>query len=236
MERLTESGERFPASVSVSLLLTHGRSDRLLMTRHGVKKGQGETWGLIAGGVEKGETVWDAAVREAREEAQLNQENIIFVRGRNDFEPHVALIKGENKISLGLVLDVTYSGPKVPLGGWDVVGDRSVDRVEFFSWQKVLSLLDDKSRIYRPEFNYPQLLRWILKSCWTDSRRIEATNKWLLERAQDIEGLYRRTDKQGSILNIWSYVPPYNHWMTKPGIHGLPSKTNFARRRFKQFP
>ena len=180
------SKERFPGSVSVSLLLTHGRSNRLLLTRHGVKNGESERWGLIAGGVEKGESAWDAAVREAWEEANIRQENIIFVHGRNDFEPHVALFKREDKISLGLVLDVTYSGPKVPLDGWDIVGDKSVDRVEFFSWRRVLELLDDESRIYRPDFNYPQLLRWMLKGSWYNQTRIKSTNEWLFGRASEI--------------------------------------------------
>jgi len=219
--------ERFPATVSVSLLLTHGRSNRLFLTRHGVEAGQKESWGLIAGGVKEGESPWDAAMREAKEEANIEAKNIIFVRGRNSLEPHVALIRGKEKDSVGLVFEATYSGPKVPMSGWEIEGDNSVDRVELFSWQRVLGLLDDESQIYRPEFNYPQLIRWTLKNGGSDERRKGIINRWLLDKYESIPGLIRR-----EVSGSWDYIPPYNEWMGMPGIRGIPSRTNFARERF----
>ncbi|MFC1625257.1 NUDIX domain-containing protein, partial [Patescibacteria group bacterium] len=229
MERL-HSKERFPGSISVSLLLTHGRSGRLLLTRHGVNKEEQETWGLIAGGVEKGENAWEAALREAWEEAKIKRGNIIFVQGRNKLEPHVALIKKEEKISLGLVFDVTYSGPKVPLEGWKITTDRSVDKVKFFSWKEILNLLENKTKIYRPEFNHPQLLRWIIREPGSP-KRMKMVNNWLLLNHKNISGLTRRgkevryLDSNKPAVN-WEYIPPYNSWFNTRGIHGLPDKTN----------
>lgn len=227
-----ENKERFPSTMSVSLLLTHGRAGRLLMTRHGVISGGLESWGLVAGGVAQGENAWDAAVREAWEEAQILPENIIFVQGRDSFESHVALIRGEDKNRLGLVYSVTYSGPPFPLDGWNIMGDRQVDMAKFFTWQEVLDLMDNRSRIYRPYFNYPQLLRWTLANTWRSSKRAEVTNRWLLEREETIPGLHRSQDIDENDLAVWKYIPPYNQWMEVTGIHGLPARTNFARARF----
>lgn len=223
-------GERFPGSISVGLLLTHGRSNRLFLTRH--KDNQG--WGLIAGGVEKGETAWDAAVREAGEEAGLKAENIIFVQGRNNLEPHVALMRREDKISLGLVFDTTYSGPSVPLKGWEIFNDHKVDWVSLFTWQQVLDLILNPEQIYRPEFNHPQLVRWTLHQA--DIRgnpRQQIINEWLLANGSKIPGLTLRNQSGKAVcLSDWEYVPPYNEWMTLPHLRGNPVKTNFARTRF----
>lgn len=224
METVTNK-EGFPSSVSVSLILTHGRSKRLLLTRHGVQDNESESWGLIAGGVGKGENAWQAAIREAREEANIREENIIFVQGRNKLNPHVALIRGEDKIRLGLVFDVTYSGPKVPLNGWQVEGDSSVDKVKFFTWREILQLLEDRTSIYRAEFNFPQLIRWTLKHYEINEKRMSVINEWLHNNEENIPGLLKDGD-------TWRYCPPYNDWMTTPGIHGDPQKTNFARERF----
>lgn len=217
--------ERFPASVSVSLIMNHGRSNRLLLTHHGVKKDEPDSWGLIAGGVEKGEDPWQAVIREAWEEANVRSENIIFVKGRNSLEPHVALINQERRISLGLVFDVTYSGPTVPLDGWEIDSDSGVDRVRFFTWGEVLSLLDNKESIYRSEFNFSQILRWTLKYYKDTEKRRRVTDDWLHRHVNNIPGLLLEDGN-------WKYYPPYNSWLTTPHIHGNPSQTNFARERF----
>lgn len=228
--------ERFPASVSVSLLLTHGRSGSLFLTHHK----ENDSWGLIAGGVEKNENPWDSFVREAWEEAHISGKNIIFVRGRDSFEPHVALIKGKDKTRIGLVYSATYSGPKIPLDGWDIEGDDSVDRVELFSWQRVLSLLDGNPVLYRSEFNHPQLVRWLLKDHVgsLSSKRVAIIDAWLSDRTETIPGLSRRENQEGSVStklsDRWDYIPPYNDWMNIPNIRGNQRQTNFARHRFAQ--
>ncbi|MFC1790297.1 NUDIX hydrolase [Patescibacteria group bacterium] len=234
MERIRgqENQERFPSTVSVSLLLTHGRAGRLLMVKQGLKDGESKSWGPIAGGVDQGENAWDAALREAWEEARIPPEHIIFVRGRDSLEPHVALIRGDDKNSLGLVFSVTYSGPRVPLDGWDIDGDKSVDRTRFFTWQEVLNLMDSSSEIYRPDFNFPQLLRWTLANSWRSQKRARVINQWLSEREEAIPGLCKRKGSGETLLAGWHYTPPYNQWMEVPGIHGDPNKTNFARARF----
>ncbi len=229
--------ERFPATVSVALLLTHGRSKRLLLTR---QKSDQEQWGLIAGGVQQGETAWNAIVRETWEEARIKEQNIIFVTGWNSLEPHVALIRGQDKIRLGLVFDSTYSGPRISLEGWEISDDPKVDRVKFFRWQEILHLLEDQSRIYRPEFNYPQLLRWLLKDLGHNPHRTITVDQWLQTNFQTIPGLQPKTDSPNSqpfkLADRWEYYSPYNQWMKTPGIHGQATRTNFARPRWKPKP
>lgn len=219
--------ERDLASISVSLLLTHGRSNRLLLTRHGVKQNEQETWGLIAGGVKYRENAWKAALREAEEESKLQPKNIIFVKGRNDIRPHVALVCGNDMNHEGLVFDVTYSGPKTP-NGWGIDDDAKVDRVEWFTWQRVLDLIDNPNSIYRPEFNLPQLVRWTMMGHGAKENRVATVEGWLRSRVGRIEGLYQETN--GKI----GYIPPYDEWMVMPGLRGDPRKTNFARKRFHQ--
>lgn len=229
-------GTRFKAELSVSFLLTHGRSNRLFLTRHGVKENNPETWGLIAGGVEKGENPLEAALREAKEEADINQENIIFVRGRNNLEPHPVVILGEEKNWGGYVFDATYSGPSVPMEGWNIYGDESVDRVELFDWRRVLHLLDKPEKIYRPEFNFSQMMRWIMMDYGGGNKnRLEFTNWWLQERRGKIEGLRCKGRLMlEKLSDNWDYIPPYNSWMEMPGIRGWPARTNFARERYQQ--
>ena len=217
--------ERFPAIVSVALLITHGRSGRLLLTRHGLLHGNRESWGPVAGGVEEGESAWVAALREAKEEANLSPENLIFVRGKDSFDPHVALINIEDKISLGLVYDVTYSGPKVSFEGWNITNDQSVDRVRYFTWQETLDLLEKPDKIYRPEFNIHQLIRWNIKHMRKSTKRNETVGNWLQLNNETFPGLLNTS-------NNWTYTPPYNSWVNLPNIHGDPARTNFARKRF----
>jgi 8-oxo-dGTP pyrophosphatase MutT (NUDIX family) len=229
-------GEEIKAELSVSFLLTHGRSNRLFLTRHGVKQGNSETWGLIAGRVDKGENLYEAVLREAKEEANIERENIIFVRGRNNLEPHPVVILGEEYNWGGYVFDATYSGPKLPMDGWDISGDRSVDRVELFDWRRVLGLLNKPEKIYRPEFNFAQMMRWIMMDYGggNENRKVY-TNRWLLDRQGKIEGLVCHGrlffDK---LSDNWDYIPPYNRWMEMPGIRGNPRKTNFARERYQR--
>lgn len=219
--------ERFPAELSVSILLTHGRSGRLFLTRHGVKQRNEPSWGLIAGGVDgEDKDPWDAVLREAKEEANINKENIIFVRGRNSMEPHAVMVRWPNRNVGGYVFDATYSGTKVPIGGYDIMQDKKVDRVELFTWQRVLELLDGDEKIYLPEFNEVQLLRWTMRENGIAENRVKLVKSWLESHLGKIDGLYKNKD------GVIEYIPPYNQWMTMPGIRGKPEKTNFARNRF----
>lgn len=230
------SSERFPATVYVALLLTHGRSNRLLLTRHHVE-GQ-EQWGPIAGAVEENEGPWAAVVRESKEEANISPYDIIFVVNRDPLEPHVALLPGseKEKIQAGLIYSATYSGPKLPLDGWEITGDRSVDKARFFTWQEVCSLLGEDKHIYIPEFNVPQLIRWLLYSPVGVKRACDI-DQWLVKNQDRFPGLSRLGDKNTfsssyTLPKIWRYIPPYNDWMKIEGIYGRPERTNFARERF----
>ena len=235
---LEKEVKRAPSKISVALLLTHGRSNRLFMTRHGIKDGGSESWGLIAGGVELSDPdPLSAGMREALEEANVSPGHVIFVRGRNKLQPEIVYIPGREHISLGLVFDVTYSGPKVPLAGWDVVDDSKVDRVELFSWRRVMDLLDHPDLIYRPEFNTSQLLRWLLMNYGGDERRTTILDDWLKKRVAKFPGLRERerVDSNGitSLKSRWEYIPEYYSWITRPGLFGSPERTNFARARSK---
>ena len=230
--RVSKDRERMPSTVSGALLLTQGKTGRLLLVRHGIEKPESESWGLIAGGIQQGENAWEAVMREAWEEAQIAQENIIIVRGRDCREPHVALLRGNDKTRVGIVFSATYSGPAVNLDGWDITGDEDVDRARFFTWRAVLNLMEMDDKIYRPEFNFPQLLRWTLDNTWRSFHRRFVTSRWLQDREHLIPGLSKGSDLDSFGLPNWIYIPPYNEWLQQSGIHGNPRKTNFARKRF----
>jgi 8-oxo-dGTP pyrophosphatase MutT (NUDIX family) len=224
--------ERAPGSISASLLLTQGTSNRLFLTRHGVLQGEPPTWGLIAGGVELGENGWDAVLREAREEANIEPSNIIFARGRNDTRPHVAVLNTPDKVRVGLVYDVTYSGPQIPGFYKNISGDKSVDRIELFSWQQILRLLETPEHIYRAEFNHPQLIRWLLMDYGGNPKRTNIINNWIYEHPTTIPGrLTRISTNSERLFDQWEYIPPYDSWLASPSIHGRPEQTNYARRR-----
>lgn len=227
-----EHTDRFMASVSVSILLTHGRSGRLILVRHG------QTWGLPAGAVESTETPWNALLREIKEETNLNKENIIFVNGVDKTLPEPILLRGLNKNRVGFIYGATYSGPKIPFDGWDIIGDKTINMAACFTWQNVLKLLDSPEEIYRPEFNFPQLIHWSIekasKSKWLS--RSQLLDLWLTENQDKVKGLRLLTNikisRSSDLLKKWSYAPPYNEWTLGKNIHGDPRKTNFARSRF----
>jgi len=227
------SPDRAPSSISVALLLTHGRSNRLFVTEQNINNER--TIGLIAGGVDLLDpNPFAAAVREATEEAKLDPETIIFVKGRNSLEPHVVFVNGLDKIRLGLVYDATYSGPKVSLEGWEIQGDKKVDHVKLFTWRQVITLLENPDQIYRAEFNIPQFLRWIFFDYGGNQSRTETINNWLARNEKNFPGLQQKPDpKTESINDVWEYTPPYQEWTTVDGLLGRPNKTNFARKRSK---
>lgn len=229
------SPDRDPASLSVALLLTHGRSNRLFLTRHGVLQGLPETWGLLAGGVKMSDPdPWDAMLRETKEEGDIDRENIIFVHGRNDTRPHVALIHRPDKLSIGLVYDATYSGRKIPLDGWKITEDTKVDFVKPFTWQAVLLLLQQPEKIYHADFNVPQLIRWLLFDYGGYPHRTNVISDWLHQNRETIPGTLTLSNPAATKLNQrWTYIPPYDAWLTAHGLYGLPEKTNFARSRSK---
>lgn len=231
------TGERPKASLSVALLLTHGRSNRLFLVRQSERSKAPGTRGLIAGGVElEDSTPLHAVFREALEETGIPKENIIFVRGRNNPRPHIAPVIGPDMIHLGLVYDMTYSGPQIPLTGWGVTGDDKIDRVDLYTWQQVLTLLEHPENIYRPEFNKAQLIRWLLLNHGANENRTRTVHDWLTQHKDSIDGLSDTGNtalRHDNMLTRWHYVPQYEQWMTLPDIYGRPERTNFARRRNK---
>ena len=181
-----------------------------------------------------GENPWQAVLRETTEEANIKEENIIFVRGRDSMEPHVALLRANDKDRVGLVYSATYSGPKLPFEGKDVTGDESINKVACFSWKEILKKLETPDSLYRPEFNFPQLIRWTIEQAVRSRKlsRVIIVDNWLLKKQSYIGGL--ELLEEGIIKHPielsskWRYTPPYNSWMMAKNIHGDPRKTSLA--------
>ena len=62
--------------VSVIVLRPSGDKHQVLMGKRSPEKYVGGTWQLITGGIEAGETAWQAALREVREETCLEIERL----------------------------------------------------------------------------------------------------------------------------------------------------------------
>jgi len=148
--------ERWPATVSVALIMVNGDGSLLL-----VHKRKTDQWSLPAGGLQKGENGEQAAFREAREETGL---------GPDDFErpflinPDVLFITGNTKTSVGLLYIMRL---KVGWREQRLMSDSNeeVDLVRPFSRLEIEKLLDHPETIYKPEFNkfaLERALNWLV--------------------------------------------------------------------------
>ena len=150
-----EKKERWPTTTSVALIVING--DRSLLL---VRKKETGQWALPAGGLLKGETGEQAAIRELNEETGLSVDDLdnpVFCM------PHVLIIPGNTKTSVGLVYIV---GLKKPLSEQGIkMEGGEVDLVRPFNDQQVHELLIRPEAIYKPEFNIPafkQALLWVI--------------------------------------------------------------------------
>lgn len=147
-----QSQERWPVSLSVAVLLSTS-NDELILVRNRANK----TWGLPAGGIEKGEFPKDALEREIREETAILPKQYEY----KGLEPHVICIPGEDKTRIGLVYDAIYTGSDLPINWWKVDDDK-VDFAMAFSKASVAELIKQADiKVYKPEFNAIQLIRWL---------------------------------------------------------------------------
>jgi len=162
--------ERWPITVSMAVLLTVARnSHSLILVRIG------EEWGLPAGGLERGQLFFEGIIKEARQETDISEGNIVF---KNQFPLSNEVVPvtipcrfSEERTQIGLVYEGTYYGPRLNPEGWEV-SDPKVDFAKIFPLKKLLRLVESDLKegkggsgvIYKPHFNFYLLMDWIDKN------------------------------------------------------------------------
>jgi len=74
----------------------------------------------------------------------------------------VVWLPDRQKTKVGIVMWGTYI-PDLPSdGGWAVHGDNNIVFAKPFGCGEVIDLLDRRGEIRKPEFNVPQLYRWLM--------------------------------------------------------------------------
>ncbi len=142
--------ERAPASISVAGLVPC-QDGRLLLT----VEEEGKI-GLPGGGIEPLEDPFDTLKREFSEETGLDGNNL---DKWEMLEKTVVMFAEGDKTRIGIVIATTYKGELPNDDGWKV--DSSIS-IKPFSATEILELLKNEQQIRRPEFNVPQLTRWLI--------------------------------------------------------------------------
>lgn len=145
-----EQRKRWPTTTSVALQLYTPNCDKLCLVR---RKNTGQ-WGLVAGGLKRGEYPNESAFRELEEEAGLSREEIAPLGS-----PKVLAIPGEEKTSVGLVF-CTPVLVKIPDRGIPVISEET-DLLKPFSRGDLQDLLEREDEIYKPDFNIPAIRDWL---------------------------------------------------------------------------
>lgn len=162
--------ERFPVSLTVGALITC--KDKLVMIL------EPDGWAYPAGGVEEGETPFDAIRREVFEETRLTPNF-----ASNAFD--VCFMARPGRHSLGLV----FSGrvEEVPNeDGW-TVADSEIISVQPMSVVEIIKLID-RHQIAHPRFNVPQLTHWVLESLEKlDEYEFGLAKEWILNKFRAAE-------------------------------------------------
>lgn len=151
-----EHKERWPATVSVALRLGYIPQhvvrfpDLVLVTKRETGK-----LGLIAGGIEADENLFDALYREAREEAGLSRYDfrISDAGYRVIFAPH------NESTSVGLIYDAIMT-KAMGEAGYDP-GGPEVSLVKPYPIEELIRLYKDSDVWYRPEFNRELVRLWL---------------------------------------------------------------------------
>jgi len=147
-----ENRERWPTTTSVAIVVING--DRSLLLVHKKKFDQ---WSLPAGGLQKGETLAEAAYRELQEETGLTKDDIEELNYPND----ILIIPGETKTSIGFLYFTRINKVLSP-EGIIVEGNEEIDLIRPFKDTELSNLLHkEHRRIYKPEFNIPAFDHWL---------------------------------------------------------------------------
>lgn len=194
--------ERLITKTSVSVLLGISRSRRIVL----VRQSQTGQWGLPAGGIKSGELLIPALRREVREETNIPEENVYF-----DPRPHVVCLPEADKTHIGLVFhgDVISMSPPA-ISGWEVLGDAKVNFAKPFSPREIFRLIENPERIYRPEFNFHQLMRWLtMVSEVREGKYYQYIDEWFERMVGVVAGLSITENTIFADYRRWKYTPPY---------------------------
>lgn len=145
MEKETEKKERLPVSVS-SAVFIEDEQGRLLLVQQAAERKEYK-WGPPAGGLEPHEDPIDAALREVREELNVDVEllNILGI---------YSVDRGEKASGIGFVFrGKIISGTIYPKEG-------EINSFRFYSPQEIEKLIKD-GLIYKPEYNLDGIKDWL---------------------------------------------------------------------------
>jgi 8-oxo-dGTP pyrophosphatase MutT (NUDIX family) len=167
------------------------------------------TLGLPAGLIEKGELLVESVLRELFEETTFSERANFTFKGR----PQIVAIPEEDKTKLGVIFEVAYRGRLLSNDGWEVDdpgGDVVFARPS--PLMELMDLIDHPERIYRPEFNFHLIMRYLVSKASTGSRgRIKYLDRWLERRykKQAIVGLYPDNPPWAG-YHGWCYRSPFD--------------------------
>lgn len=205
--------ERWKKTVSMATLLRVSHTKRLILVQDRETHG----WGLPAGGLEKKERLVQGLRREVGQETNLEQERLHF-----NTRPHVVCLPGEDKTQLGLVFDGVYVNKRGHPQEWKVAGDKKVSRAKIFTVREIFPLLENSDRmVYKPWFNFPQLMRWVVElSDGRNGAPIGFLDDLLLNISRKVEGLTLEVAKDLRDYRKWRYVPPYEEYESTIDLWG----------------
>lgn len=195
--------ERWPTTISVAALLRVSEMKRLVL----VMDKETKTWGLPAGGLSSYEYLIQGLLREIGEETGLAQEKLYFNR-----TPHIATIINEDRTQLGFVFKGAYSAQKSGQPKeWAVHGDEKVFKAKIFGIKEILPLLEaPEDRLYKFQFNFAQLMRWVVAiSLESSGAPVGYLNDWLERMSKKTEGLFFHRDTVLQEYSRWKYIPWY---------------------------
>lgn len=194
--------ERWLVTASVAALLSVRGHKRLIL----VRDRESQTWGLPAGGLQRGERLVAGLRREIGQETNLPQERLYFKP-----RPHIVCLPREDRTQLGLVFDTVYVKERQRLFQWDAKDDRKVDQTRIFTPRELFQLLEHPDEfIYKQWFNFPQLMRWMVRISNTNvGAPIEYLDRWLRKMEETVEGLTLVVDTVLRDYRTWKYCPPY---------------------------
>ena len=162
---LTNERKEFLVSLSVAILVSNERSEKMLL----VKNRQTGKWGPPAGGLQwldekdRLETPFESAERELLEETGVKAKIDHNIRGMIN-------LPGAAKNRLGFIFETSINEKELKKN--DPTDVEEIEDVRFFNQEELLKLLNEPNSIYRPEFNRALIIFWLRsehRDAWDDS-------------------------------------------------------------------